>query len=54
MTGLLVAWQSTTPPYFCYWTLLERCNTLIPDVLPDETAKLRWESNLGRVFESPI
>jgi len=26
---------------FCYYTLLERCNTLIPGALPDETVELR-------------
>jgi len=26
---------------FCYYTSLERCNTLIPDALSEETAELR-------------
>jgi len=40
MAGLLVAWLSTTLPYFAtrlYWSAV----ILIPDALPDETAELR-------------
>jgi len=40
MAGLLEAWLSSAPPYFATRFYLERCNTLNPDALPDETAEL--------------
>jgi len=53
MAGLLVVWLSSVyhSTIFCYSTLLERCNTLIPDALSKETAELRWESNRGERFK---
>jgi len=33
---------------------MEHCSTLIPNVLPDEAAELRWDSNRGQEFRSPI
>jgi len=42
MARFLVAWLSTTPLNFVTM-LLEHCK--ISSALPDETAKLQWESN---------
>jgi len=49
ITSSIAVYHSTI---FCYKNLLERCNTLIPDALPDETTEVRWESNRGRESKS--